>query len=189
MSDSEDPLESLLVRKAGGKERAARLLDETAERLGVMDTRSRPLLAVALIRRGVDHSQVSRLLTWREFESFSAALFEANGFSVTANITITKPRRQIDLYAESSSLGICADCKHWARSFPPSVLERFAKDQKARSVLYKKKRVIRVPILPALITLVEPASRVVLGVPVIPVWALRDFLATANPFDEALAVV
>ena len=189
MSHADDPLESLLTRKAGGREGAARALDETAQELGLTRTGSRALLAVALIRKGVGHAEVSRYLTWREFEAFSDALLEANGFSVTANITITKPRRQIDLYAESSTFAVCADCKHWERSFPRSVLERFAREQADRSSLYKKKRTIRVPVLPALITLVEPTSRVVLGVPVVPVWALRDFLATVNPFDEALAWV
>jgi hypothetical protein len=44
-------------------------------------------------------------------------------------------------------------------------------------------------ILPMLLTMVDNGTRVVRGVPVVPLFALRDFLATVSRFDETLLFI
>jgi len=187
MSNS-GPLGSLLSRKAGGERRAQRILEETSAELGLVGFSSSVLASVALLRMGVETAAVSRALSWQEFEDFTAALLEANGYDVSVNIVITKPRRQIDIFARSATLALCVDCKHWARSLHSGALETLARQQTERADLYKRKTGLTLPVIPVLVTLAEPVARLADGVPVVPVWALRGFLNEVNPF-EGLRVV
>ena len=188
MPSPESP-ESLLIRKTGGVSKADHLLEEMSSELGLVGFPGSVLAAIALLRMGVDASTLSRALSWQEFEDFTAALLGANGYTVSVNIVITKPRRQIDIFARSSTLALCVDCKHWTRSSNAGALEKLADEQTERSVLYKKKMGLKLPVVPLLVTLGEPATRRAGGVPVVPVWALRSFLNEVNPFDQDLRVV
>ena len=81
------------------------------------------------------------------------------------------------------------DCKHWGRGFAPSVLERIANEQIERTSLYKKKLALSIPILPVILTLLDAPTRLVVGVPVVPIFVLRDFLSSVNRFEEGLEIL
>jgi hypothetical protein len=147
------------------------------------------LSAIALIRSGTTPESISTLLTWQEFEGFCADLLSARGYAVATNIVLTKPRRQIDIFAEGTTLSLCIDCKHWGRSFTSSSLEKVATDQVERTSLFREKRSFRSPILPVVLTLLDSETRTVLGVPIVPIFALGDFLASVSRFDPGLAVI
>jgi len=146
--------------------------------------------ALAQIRAGRDAESVSSGLTWSEFEEFCAEALAAAGYSVRRNVQLTKPRRQLDLLAESATMGLSIDCKHWRRGVGPATLKRLVLAQAERTRQYKTRLdATEKGILPMLLTMVDNGTRIVNGVPVVPLFALRDFLATVNRFDEALLFV
>jgi hypothetical protein len=195
LTPSERPFD-LLVRKTGGEEGAIEVLNELSLQTGARLQRGltgvvpdQVLAAVALIRAGMTLDAVSSSLTWQEFEGFCANLLKVHGYTVKTNIVLTRPRRQIDIFAEAQTLALSVDCKHWAKSFSGWALERVAAEQIERSALYKQKKSVKVPVLPVILTLLDPQVREVLGVPVVPIFALRDFLVSVSRFDEGLAIV
>jgi len=148
------------------------------------------LAALAQIRAGRDAESASKGLTWSEFEEFCAGAVAESGYAVLRNVHMTKPRRQLDLLAESSTMCLSIDCKHWKSGAGYSTLERFALAQVERTMQYKTR--LDAPdkgILPMLLTMIDNGVRVVAGVPVVPLFALRDFLATVNRFDDSLLFV
>ncbi|MDA4117951.1 MAG: restriction endonuclease [Thaumarchaeota archaeon] len=189
--DSQDPLYRRLVTKARGESRAEALVEELSLQLGLPrgGNADRVIAAVALIKTGVPPETVGAFLTWVEFETFCGGLLEANGYAVKRNVVITKPRRQIDIVARSPDLSLSVDCKHWGKSFSDSTLERIVRSQIERTSHYKKKLGLREGILPAVFTMLDAPTRVVLGVPVVPVFAMRDFLNNVSRFDENLRVL
>ena len=186
----------ILARKMRGERAALGVLEELSPqfRTNLQVGLAGPLpdqvlAAVALIRSGMTPESVSSLLTWREFEGFCASVLKAHGYVVLTNVVLTKPRRQIDIFAESQTLALCVDCKHWGRPFSVSSLEEVASEQVERTILYKQKRRYKGPVLPAILTLLDPPVREVLGVPIVPIFALGDFLASVNRFADGLAII
>ncbi len=161
-----------------------------SEELGVDQSHLAVLAALARVKAGHDAESASRGLTWSEFEEFCAQAVSAAGYAVQKNVMLRKPRRQLDLLAESPTMGLSIDCKHWKRSVGTATLERLALAQAERTMHFKTR--LDAPkkgILPMLLTMVDNGTRVVKGVPVVPLFALRDFLANVNPFDEALLFI
>jgi len=132
---------------------------------------------------------VSSSLTWQEFEGFCAGVLKACGYLVKTNIVLTKPRRQLDIFAESQTLALSVDCKHWGKSFSGSVLEQAAASQIERTELYKRKKKVKTPVLPVILTLLASPVKEALGVPVVPIFALRDFAVSVSRFDEGLVII
>jgi len=146
--------------------------------------------ALARIKAGRDVESASIGLTWSEFEEFCAEALAAAGYTVKRNVQLRKPRRQLDLLAESPTMGLSIDCKHWRRGVGLTTLERLVQAQTERTRQYKTRLdATDKGILPMLLTMVDNGTRVVDGVPVVPVFALKDFLATVNRFDDALSFV
>jgi hypothetical protein len=186
----------ILVRRARGRKAAFETLTDLASQMGMVLQPGldglppdQALAAVALVRSGMSPEVVSGALTWREFEGFCANVLRACGYDVRTNVVVTKPRRQIDILAESRTLALSVDCKHWGKVFSGSTLERVASDQIERTRVLKGKRQIKMPVLPMVLTLLDSPARSVLGVPIVPIFALRDFLNSVSRFDEEFAFV
>jgi Restriction endonuclease len=185
-----DPLYERLVRRARGESRAQTILREIAAQVGLAHLEGdRVLTALALIKTGTVPEEISGELSWLEFEAFCAGLLVASGYVVKRNLVITKPRRQIDIFASNPSLALSVDCKHWAKGLSGSQLEQIAMDQVERTLLYKKKRGLIEPVLPVVFTALDVAGRVALGVPVVPIFMVRDFLNSVNRFEPQLQIV
>ena len=185
-----DALFGLLARRSGSESRAFSAIEDLSSQLGLENGSARDVLAaMALVRDGVPPESVSSLMSWREFEEFCAKMLRASGYSVKHNIVITKPRRQIDIFADSPNLALSIDCKHWGRGFAPSSLRRIVAEQVERTTLYKKKMKLEVPVLPVVLTLLDSSVRLVEGVPIVPVFAMRDFITSVSGFEEGLAVI
>lgn len=87
-------------------------------------------------------------------------------------------------------MGLSIDCKHWRRSVGPATLERLALAQVERTRQYKARLdATSKAVLPMLLTMVENETRIVRGVPVVPLSALKDFLTNVSRFDEELSFV
>lgn len=179
-------LESLL-----GKKRARLAAEGAAGELGLPP--SAPLnvsSALALTRIGRDPGAVAASLSWSEFEDYCAMAITAAGYSVTRNVRLRKPTRQIDMVAESPSLVLSVDCKHWRRTAGPASLEAQAAAQEERTRIYaRRSKKGDAPFLPVLLTMLDNQVRLVGGVPVVPLQALRSFLTSVSRFDEGLCLV
>jgi len=182
--------ERMLASRLGPKAAEAAIL-RVSEELGLV---SRPpgsvLCALALARLGADLEKVSAALDWGDFERFCAMVISAFGFEVKKNVRLRKPTRQIDLVAESSSLVLVIDCKHWRRragagSFAPVADAQIERTQ----MLARASGAPDKAFLPMVLTMVDPSVALVGGVPVVPLQCLKDFLSTVNPYDESLFVL
>ena len=140
----------------------------------------------ALLKTGAQPEEVSRLLSWKDFELLSAALLKASGYSVRENVVLTKPRAQLDIVATGTSLTLSVDCKHYRRSHSPSALEKFARDQLRRSELLRRKAQVRGSIASVILSMSEPEGRFVGGVAVVPIRTLRSFLNSVESYLGAL---
>ncbi len=154
--------------------------------LGEGEANSPVTLGYALLKMGVQSEEVSRLVTWREFERLSAAILRASGYSVRENVVLTKPRAQLDIVAAGASILLSIDCKHYRRGHSPSALTRFARDQLRRSSLYRKKVGDRRPIASMILSMSEPEGGFVEGVAVVPIRTLRSFLTTLESYTGLL---
>jgi len=183
---------TLLAAKLGSARAADRAIARVAEELGVPPTAPRGVsAALALTRLGVDPGQVARSLTWKEFEEYCALAIAAAGYAVRMNVRLRKPTRQIDIVAESPSLVLSVDCKHWGRGASAAGLEEAAAAQIERTAVCAAGTLTGLgrTFLPVLLTMVDNQVKVVQGVPVVPLRSLREFLASVSRFDEGLHFV
>jgi len=141
-------------------------------------------IAFALLRLRTQPEEVSRLLSWCEFEQLAGALLRAAGFVVKENVTLTKPRVQIDAVAFGISMILSVDCKHYRREPGPASLHKFANAQLRRSSLLRKKTIDSRPIASVILSLSEPEGRFVEGVAVVPVRTLRNFLTSLDSYTD-----
>jgi hypothetical protein len=180
-------LEALIRRKPtqSGREQA---LEEARDELGLSaaDILSPVCVAYALIKLRALPEEISRLLTWQEFEALAGALMRASGLTVRENIVLTNPRAQIDLVAYGTSLVLTVDCKHYRREQGASSLARFAAAQLRRSSLLRSKSGDQRPIASVILSMSEPEGKFVDGVAVVPIRTLRSFLTSLDSFTSLL---
>ena len=142
--------------------------------------------AYALLKLNLQAEEVSRLLTWQDFEKLAGALLRVSGYEVKENITLTKPRAQIDVVALGPSLVLSIDCKHYMRGQGPAALRSAATAQLARSKLLRRKLGYDKPIASVILSMSEPEGRFVEGVAVVPIRTLRSFLNTIDSYASLL---
>jgi hypothetical protein len=172
----------MLRRTSPGTAVQQRVLDEARADLGMEDVLSPLCVAYALLKLRAQPDEVSRMLSWQEFEALAGALLRASGFGVKENLVLTKPRAQIDLVAHGPSLTLSVDCKHYRREQGPSSLAAFAKAQLRRSSLLRKGNDDPRPIASVILTMSDPEGRFVEGVAVVPVRTLRSFLTGLDSY-------
>jgi Restriction endonuclease len=177
---------NLLRKKSRTPEAASRMLLAAAAELGLSPGEEiSPLCAAyALLKLEKGVEEVSRMLDWRDFERLSAALMRSAGYSVDFDVTLRKPRAQIDIVAYGTSMILCVDCKHWQRKLARSALAKIAEDQLRRSALLRAREDDPRPILSVILTLSEPEGTFVQGVPVVPVRTLSSFLGSLEAYSE-----
>jgi len=161
-----------------------KLLNEARNELGLgeEDLLSPVCVAYALMKLRVQPEEVSRLLTWREFERLAGALLRASGYEVRENVFLTRPRAQIDVVASGPSLTLSIDCKHYERGPGPSSTARFAEAQLKRSAHLRRKVGGTKPIASVILSMSEPEGMFVEGVAVVPVRTLRSFLTDIDAY-------
>jgi hypothetical protein len=190
-ADGEAP-EELLASKLGSRAAARRAVLALVEELRLPSEAPRSVsAALALTRLGADLDRIARSLKWDEFEQYCGMAISAAGYTVRRDVRLRKPTRQIDIIAESPLLVLSIDCKHWRRTegewglAAPALAQVERTKQYARGTKPGKERAY----LPMLLTMMDNRVRVVEGVPIVPLQALREFLATVSRFDEGLSFI
>ena len=152
--------------------------------VGEMGLERRVVNAMVALRLGVTPSTVARHLGWKDFERFCALIFRSRGYEVKVNLTLRKPRAQIDVVAVGPSFAICVDCKRWRNDHSPSTIREIALAQKRRSGLLRRDQKDLKPILSAILSLSAPTGTFVEGVAVVPIGALTGFLDSLESHTE-----
>lgn len=175
------------TRKHSATEQEESLSEACADLgLGEQEALSPACVAYALLKMRASTEEVSRLLSWQDFEKLAGGLLRAAGFQVRENVVLTKPRAQIDVVAYGTSMILSIDCKHYRREQGPSALTRFARAQLRRSALLRLKTGDSRPIASVILTVSEPEGKFVDGVAVVPARALRSFLTTLDSYRGLL---
>ena len=141
-------------------------------------------LALRAVRSGADRARVARLLSWKDFEIFSAKVFWAFGYQIATNVRLRFPRRrmEIDLVAQRYSSLVAVDCKHWKNVLSGQRLARVANKQDLRSECLARflsgqwgPGEVCVRVLPVVVCLYEPRQRFFNGCPLVSVTNLPSF--------------
>lgn len=163
---------------------------------------NRMRLAVEAINLGMDWEGISRTLGFREFEDITAEAFQANNFIVYSRFVFRHAGRrfEIDVVGQRGNMVLCADCKHWSRGMSMRQLCQTVKKQVERTQMLVKNTQIskntfgvtnesNVLFIPLIITLGTPKSKMVDSVPIVPILALRSFLAEYDLNLEILKIL
>ena len=129
--------------------------------------------ALFAITLGATIEDVSECLTWRDFEAITGIILEENGFDVTKNLVLTKPRMEIDVIGKKMNIALLIDCKHW-KTMSKSALDEIVKKQIERVKRYVADEGITA--LPVIVTLHQEGTRLIENVPIVPIMKLPSFL-------------
>jgi hypothetical protein len=138
--------------------------------------------AVLALQMGCDIEQVSRYLSWKDFEKLASELLISFGYRTRTNVRFVKPRMEIDIVGTGSAgFTIAVDCKHWNRSNLSSI-SKFSQKQVARAErLIKCDRTIS-QVVPVMLTLHAESVRFIGGVPLVPIHRFRSFIMEVKGF-------
>jgi hypothetical protein len=138
--------------------------------------------AVLALQMRCDVEQVSRHLSWKDFEKLASELLASFGYSTRTNVWFVKPRMEIDVVGTGSDgFTIAVDCKHWKRSNLSSI-SKFSQKQAARAERLIKYDKTICQVVPVVLTLHAESLRFVGGVPLVPVHRFRAFILEVKGF-------
>lgn len=160
-------------------------------------TLQRIMLAEHLVRRGRDPQFISSLLMWQEFEEFIEAVLSRNAYHAVKHFVFKSRlgRREIDILAWNEAWIIAIDCKHWSRNLTQSRMKHAAAAQAQRAnalagrpELLQRRGVacLELPLMPVILSLVDPHDQIVDGVPIVAVSKFASFLHEVSPYDASL---
>jgi len=151
-----------------------------------------------LAERGIDVEALSEYIDWYEFEDFVSKAFEASGMIVLRDVKSTRIKKfQIDAIAIDTklSLALVLECKHWkagiTKRLNDVVSEHIARLNKFNSSCewfvseYPELRRVKY-FIPVVVTLKNVETRIVDGVPIVPVYVLRNFIADLDRYVDEL---
>lgn len=145
-------------------------------------------LLLFALEYGCDATLLSSKLDWRDFEAFSTIMLEQAGYACKTNITIKKPRFQIDIIAKINRTALIIDCKHW-KKMSTTEGDEWANKQYVRTKWYlKTDKHIRIAI-PIIVTLYEYSCHFKNKMPFVPISKFRSFLAEYTLYQDQIPQV
>jgi len=146
-------------------------------------------LALALASKGVSIKELSRYLDWMDFEKVSAEILSMHRYFVKSNYRAVKPVRfEIDVIGVDigSGRGLFVDCKHWSRVIYQKTIMDIVEKHVRRVESFIKYfnwfvdtwpyfRYLK-NIIPLVITLTTPSTRVYMNTIVLSIQELNQFL-------------
>ena len=138
--------------------------------------------AVLALQMNCEIEQVSRYLSWKDFEKLASEVLGSFAYHTRTNVRLVKPRMEIDVVGSSTDgFAIAVDCKHWKRTSLSS-LSNFSQKQVARCErLLKHDRTIS-QVVPVMLTLHAESIMFVGRVPVVPIHRFRSFIIDVKGF-------
>jgi Holliday junction resolvase-like predicted endonuclease len=124
---------------------------------------------------GCDIEQISKKLTWKDFEALASKILKLSGYKTAIHVTFSKPQMEIDVVGIKSKFAITVDCKHWKHG-SIAILSFYTKRQTERTkILLVKKSNISFAI-PIILTLHSTKVRFIKGTPIVPITEFKSFL-------------
>jgi hypothetical protein len=149
-------------------------------------------LSLLSLQKGCDIENISRSLSWKDFEALTSEILVLNGYSTKTNVYFSKPRRmQIDVIGANNNLAIVADCKHWKR-YSLSSISSYAEQQIRRTKILCSARRIRHNIshaIPIILTLYSMDVKLIDGVPIVPISKFKSFIEDVSLYLSDIRVV
>jgi hypothetical protein len=124
---------------------------------------------------GCDIEQISKKLTWKDFEALTSKILRLSGYKTAIHVTFLKPRMEIDVVGLKSQFAITVDCKHWKYG-SISVLSFCTKRQIERTKILLIKRSDISSAIPIILTLHSTKVRFINGTPIVPITEFISFL-------------
>jgi hypothetical protein len=175
------------------------LVDRVAEELAKMDMietvdggfaaslDQRMTLAYYALSLGGRVEDVSRALSWRDFEEFTARIFASNGYDVETHLVFRRPRFEVDLAARKEDYVVSVDCKHWSKPPSESLLRLIVEEQIERSrLMLRKNQWIGYIAYPCIVTLQPWREPFYKRVPIVAVNLLNNFLIEFPSFEAGM---
>lgn len=132
-------------------------------------------IAILAIKMGCDIEQISKKLTWKDFQALASKILKLSGYKTAIHVTFSKPRMEIDVVGIKSKFAITVDCKHWKHD-SIAILSFYTKRQIERTkILLVKKSNISFAI-PIILTLHSTKVRFIKGTPIVPITEFKSFL-------------
>ena len=152
------------------------------------------------MRNGIDVEDLTKELSWQDFEGIVSEVFSANGFRTFRNFRFSsnKKRYEVDVVGILKPRIMLADCKHWGiRLGKPSALKTAATEQVKRGSEFcnklqefnklKVEDWTVVTAIPVLITLYQERIIQNDGAMIVPIFKLNAFIEEMRNglFDSA----
>ena len=144
--------------------------------------------SVLAIQMGADPEDISKFLTWKDFELLARIILDKSGYIAEHEFRMKRPRYEIDVVGIKDSLALLIDCKHWKRC-SPSALERFASMQVKRAQAFLALQNDLKYVVPIILTLHSESIVNVKRVPVVPIIKFRAFLNEISGYLDEFRVV
>ncbi|MCP8316931.1 MAG: restriction endonuclease, partial [archaeon] len=148
------------------------------------------LASVSALKLGSSIDEVSKALSWKDFEEFIFIIMAYNGYKVHQNFRLKHPKIEIDVLAVRDEKGLAIDCKHWHRSMGLSSILKVAEAQikRAEKLMMSEevKRLNLSYVIPVIVTLYSELVFFVSKVPVVPIDKFSHFL---NELDSILDMI
>ena len=147
------------------------------------------LASVVALKLGSSIDEVSKVLSWKDFEEFVFTIMTYNGYRVRQNLRLRLPKIEIDVLAIRDGRGLAIDCKHWHRSVGLSSISKVAEAQTKRAeklmMSDETKRFNLSYLIPVIVTLYSE-QLFVNKVPIVPIDKFSNFL---NELDSILDMI
>lgn len=152
-----------------------------------ISSEQRVRMAYMTMRQGMDLRSICEHLRWSEFEDICVLALEENGFDTRKHIRFKHhdKRREIDIIGFKEPYILSVECKHWKKSWQNKATRKFVETHKEKTMALLENIEIlmvridewkEVSLIPIVITLSETPFRIYEGVPVVPIFFIRDFL-------------
>lgn len=135
-------------------------------------------IVIKAIKNGYTITEVSEVLSWKDFEGLVANILHEFNYEIYKNIVISKPRREIDIIGIKGNRALVIDCKNWRSALTRSRLNDITLKQLDRISIAKKKINILKDkeVIPVIISLYPYSEEKLNNVYVISIDKFKDFL-------------
>lgn len=144
--------------------------------------------AAIALQMGCDAEQVSKHLSWQDFEKLTSQVLVSFGYKTQTNLRFSKPRMEIDVVGVNSGFAIVVDCKHWKRNNLSSI-SNYSRKQAARAerLIQHDKKISQA--VPVILTLHAESVRFVSGIPIVPIFRFKSFVMDVKSFLPEIYVI
>ncbi|MGQ9719570.1 MAG: NERD domain-containing protein [Nitrososphaerales archaeon] len=154
---------------------------------------ARVLSSVSTVKLGSGIDEVSKFLSWKDFEELVSFVMASNNYRVYRNFRLKHPRMEIDVLAVKDMKGLAIDCKHWHHTVGLLGISKVVRDQIKRSeeiVKSEKAESLEISyVIPLIVTLYSERVFLLDGVPIVPIDKFSGLLNELDGMLDAINII